>query len=413
MGWYLFRRETIACILFVAFAVSRSVAALSNTIEVPDNSAVRYYLLLYAGSQRSTIEESWERLQFYYNHITREIERLGLPPELVYLPIVESNYDANAISKSGASGLWQLMANTASYFGLRMDGWIDERRDFWIATDASLRKLKENYLWFKDWHLALAAYNCGLGRLERIVRQYNIRDFWDLRQKRLLPAETAEYVPKFLATAKLLSSPQQYGLELTESQPIHWRRIQLRKSIDLKELALISRIPLDLLEIGNAGLIRGVTPPGPDGYWLKLPESKWHDGIQTLQKLDAERLEHQVHTVRTGDTFYSLAAHYETGLDELMDLNLGVEPRNLRPGTTLLIPLADGVPKKPPRYLRSPHVSFTATYTIRRGDTLWAISRRHGITSEELAQENGIVLSALLKPGQVLRVPSTQVTRAE
>ena len=418
MGRNILRREILArtcrkCALAVAFlavglspCASAPAAGRSAAIHIPDTPIVRAYINSYTGIGKERIEQIWQRASIYCAHILRQIQLYGLPVELVYLPVVESGYDTEAVSRSGAVGLWQLMENTATYFGLRMDSWVDERRDFWSATDASLRKLKENFTWFGDWYLALAAYNCGLGKLTRIIKQAGTRDFWVLRSREYLPVETAEYVPRFLAIAKILASPGTYGIMTHEEEPIDWTRIRLDGPVDLEAFSIASGIPLDLLRLGNAGLMSQVTPPDGQGYWLKLPESQWYAGIRAVQQLGQQDLPFQVHTVRTGDTFYALSLHYGVAVDVFMEYNQTLDARNLRPGDKLLVPVLDGVSKPPPRYDRPTVTAFDVVYRIRKGDTLWAIALRHGITPEQLAEANGIELNGILNTGDAIRVPS-------
>ncbi len=145
--------------------------------------------------------------------IAEALAARGLPRELQFLPAVESGFQDRAVSPQGAAGLWQLMRNTASPYGLRMDLWLDERRDVGKATEASLAKLAENCAIFGDWYMALAAYNCGVGKLSAIVRRSPGADFWALRRKGVLPRETAAFVPQFLALSRILGHPGRYGLD--------------------------------------------------------------------------------------------------------------------------------------------------------------------------------------------------------
>ncbi|HET6486804.1 MAG TPA: lytic transglycosylase domain-containing protein, partial [Spirochaetia bacterium] len=161
------------------------------SLEMPDQAVVSAYLIGLLTSQREWLQAALENSIPYRLAISRAIAERGLPREIQFLPAVESGFQPRAVSPQGATGLWQLMRNTASPYGLRMDPWIDERKDFLKATAASLQKLQENYDQFGDWYLALAAYNCGAGRLSAILRRYPHADFWTLRRKAALPRETA------------------------------------------------------------------------------------------------------------------------------------------------------------------------------------------------------------------------------
>jgi membrane-bound lytic murein transglycosylase D len=154
-----------------------------------------------------------KRAEPYMPFIKEEIEKRGLPPELLYLPIIESAYYAKAKSPAGAAGLWQFMRNTASFYNLTINKHVDERLDYQKATVAALRRLKESYDLFNDWPLALAAYNAGIGRITRITRAEDTYDYWRLAAQGKLPRETADYVPKFLAVSYICLNPNQFSLD--------------------------------------------------------------------------------------------------------------------------------------------------------------------------------------------------------
>ena len=308
------------------------------SIDIPDNGVVAGYIRYYLTEGRRVVELNLKRSELYRRFIAARIDFLVLPGELFSVPAVESTFRNRAVSRSGAVGLWQFMENTSVHFNLINDNWIDERRDFWKASIAALKKLEENYKYFENWHLALAAYNCGTGRLRRLIRDSGINDFWILREKGLLPAETANYVPKFLALAHICSYPGRYGFNLNWEPSPRWERTLLKRSIDLSFLSGAAGIDPEYLREANAELKYSVTPAYPEGYWLKYPE-KYKDVI--LKVLNDPKI-------------------------ELMEFHL---------------------------------------YSIRSGDTLWAISRSFRITPEELALQNGLKLEAIILPGQIIKVP--------
>ena len=174
------------------------------TLPMSDEEIIGRYVQGILTSRGDWLQAVLDRSLVYRDVISQAIKEKGLPRELEYLPAVESGFQVRALSPRGAAGLWQLMRNTASPYGLRMDQWVDERRDFWKATDASLDKLEENYSFLGDWYLALAAYNCGLGKMSALVHRYPGNDFWALRRKGVLPRETAAFVPQFLALTRIL-----------------------------------------------------------------------------------------------------------------------------------------------------------------------------------------------------------------
>ena len=197
----------------------------------------------------------------YRRFVDASIRERGLPPELLVLPLLESRYSARAVSRSGASGLWQIMGNTSGALGLRSDEWLDERRDFWKATQAALRKLDDNHRQFGDWYLALAAYNCGSGCLRRLLAVSGTRDFWELRERGLLRRETAEYVPAFIALSRIVASPARYGLREGWEPRRSGRGSGGARSVDLRLLARALELEYAELREANAELKYPVTPP--------------------------------------------------------------------------------------------------------------------------------------------------------
>ena len=436
MGRHILRRETLGAIFF-SFSltsgwaeippqtpgVGRQVAAQESfsqalpvrqghlgaevyTMEIPGDPSVSRQLELLLDFGRERVEAALKRGASYRRFIASQLDSLGLPRELRFLPVLESEYRMWAASRSGALGIWQFMRNTAIPFRLRMDEWVDERKDFQKSTAAALAKLQENYRYFGDWPLALAAYNCGLGKLARIVRASGVRDFWALRKKGLLPRETAEYVPKFYALAELCSYPGRYGLELGWEEAVVWERLELHRSIDLELLARESEIPVEVLKTGNQELKLPVTPAYEEGYWLKVPAQHAERAATVLADPGVELLKFQYHTVRSGDTLYGLAKRFGIGVELIKKSNSGLNPSRLALGSLIKIPLAGGrKPVPEPAATAKAAPGFTSAYTVRKGDTLWQISKSLGLNPEELAAANGKGLLDILKEGEVLKVP--------
>lgn len=375
------------------------------TIDIPDKEIVDGYISYYLAGGRRVVEVNLKRSALYRRFIAARIDLLALPGELFFVPAVESTFYNLAVSRSGAVGLWQFMENTAVHFDLLNDNWIDERRDFWKASIAALKKLEENYKHFADWYLALAAYNCGSGKLGRLIRESGISDFWILREKGLLPVETADYVPKFLALAYICSYPGRYGFKRNwEPSPI-WERTLLKRSIDLRLLAGTSGVGLEHLKEANAELKYSVTPAYPAGYWLKYPE-KYKDVIlKALNDPKIELMDFHLHTIRSGDTLYGLSLHYQVTVAMIKSCNPGLDPLRLPPGGALLVPAMPGVSLKHYSEKRAGGESFTGVYEIKKGDTLWSIAGFFRVTPEELALQNGLKLKAIILPGQIIKVP--------
>jgi len=332
------------------------------------------------------------------------VHEAGLPPELEFLPIVESEYHVSAVSKSGAVGLWQFMLNSIGPYGLVVDEWEDQRRDFWASTEASLSKLKSNYEYLGDWLLALAAYNCGLGRTVRAMRAAGTADYWELSRLGYLPPETVHYVPKFLAVAYYASFAGRHGLPTDWVPPASWERVSLVTPVDIEILAKKAGAPIELLRQGNAELRYSVTPPRSTPHLLKVPGEYAERVRSVLAEPDTRLVDVALHTVASGDTLYDLSRHYRIPVSMIQRYNPETDPRALRIGTRLVIPLLQQV--GPYRRATVTSGPFAGTYTVRSGDTLWAIARRHGVRVEELAATNGLGVQSVLSIGTVLKVPA-------
>jgi len=345
----------------------------------------------------------------YIGFIRKELEKRGMPPELVYLPVLESAFLPTAVSRSGAVGLWQFMKNSIGPFGIHVNEWLDERRDFWKTTTAALRKLQDNYDYFGDWALALAAYNAGIGAVQRAVVKAGVKDYWVLCEKKLLKSETINYVPKFLAIATILSSAGRYGLDIGWPEEIQWKQVPVGRSVDLGLLAKNAGVDEKFLKMANRELYYNVTPPQGD-YHLKVRLEDEQPIRSTLANRDIKLIRYYFYVIRSGDTLSALARHYGVSVDQIVSANPGIQIRYLKLGTKILIPaLKDVEPyqgePKTGSGANGPSLSFNGTHLVKKGETLWSIALAYGIDPELLAQENNMDLSSVLREGRVLKTP--------
>jgi len=308
----------------------------------PDDINIESYVDGYLATRRDWLQAVLDRSQRFQDAILQSLAEKGLPRELLYLPAIESGFEPRAVSPCGAVGLWQLMRNTAQPYGLRMDRWVDERRDFDRATEASLTKLAENYAVFDDWCLALAAYNCGVGKLSGIMKRSRGSDYWTLRAKGLLPRETAAFVPQFLAVTRILSHPWRYGLDAGSAPAPEWERVPLASSVDLRVLARASGVPLDVLTSSNPDLNFPITPPAGYDYQLKVPAQYAAAVKLAIATADLPLMEFRVHVVAAGDTLWELARRYGVTVSMIQGFNPRVTARALPIGARLLVPVGPG-----------------------------------------------------------------------
>ncbi len=350
-----------------------------------------------------------ERAKPFLPYIEERVRFYGLPEELAFLPVIESEFSPRNISKSGAAGLWQFMRNSISGYGMRIDDWVDERRDFMKSTDGALRKLADNFTTFGDWSLAIAAYNCGDGALAHAISIAKrdgalAPDYWELRKRGLLNPETAGYVPKFLAVASILRYPGRNGLDQRWDEPVSWEAVVPGRPVDLKLLSEQAGVPLDLLREANPELRYGVTPPGP-GYALKVPAAAAAAVRAVIEDPTRKLVRYYLHTVRSGDTLSGIARRYGTPMPAIVDSNPGLRPERIMLGQVLVVPALKDAPPPEPEKTADDAPAFTSSCVVAKGDTLWSLSLRYEVQPELIAERNGLTLASVIHEGMTLRVP--------
>ena len=378
-----------------------------------DHARVEHYIKQFTKRNwRGWLHGVWERSWIYSDHIGAAIERRGLPQELRLLPVIESGYLPDAVSPSGAVGIWQITRLGASGYPLQMDGRLDERRDFWKATEVALDTLATNRERFGDWLLAIAAYNAGPGGVQRAIDRAGTRDFWELRRSGALPEQTAEFVPRFLAAVRVFSEPERYGLP--ELEPITWVRVGAGGRADLRKLAAHTGMDLDLLRTANAELGSVFTPNDArvepaviassdtraadlNGYWLKVPADH-AEQVRALLEQRTQLFDFIEHVIRAGETFWALAKRYGSSVDLIVDENPGLHPQRLRPGQTAVVPLLAVTPVAVPS-------GATVEHRVRPGETLWVLALRYGSSVERILRENPGVNPRRLRPGLTVIIP--------
>lgn len=374
-------------------------------IDGVDRALTQRYITQYSSAGGAKwLEAVMRRGEKYLPLVRAEAAARGLPPELAYLPVIESAYSATAVSKSGAAGLWQFMRNSVSPFGIRIDDWVDERRDFWKSTDAAFRKLEENYRYFGDWPMALAAYNAGLGALKRASAKAGTNDYWTLCEKGYLKTETVHYVPKLLAAATVLGRAGRFGIDLGWPEDPKWTRVDVGRTVDLSLLAEKAGIDAARLRSGNLELRYGVTPPDKS-YQLKVRADDAALVEATLARKDLQLIRYYFHVIRSGDTLSALSRHYGVSVDMIVRSNPGLDARFLKLGSRVLVPAFKEVgPYERVKTIDSTIV-FAGTHLVKKGETLWSIALAYEVDPEALAEANGMELSSTLREGRELKTP--------
>ncbi|MHA7000900.1 LysM peptidoglycan-binding domain-containing protein [Aeromonas schubertii] len=373
-------------------------------LEVPDNDRVRRQRTSILRNERhmATIAS---RAEPYLYLMVEEIERRGLPMELVVIPMIESTFDPTARSRSNAVGLWQFVPQTGRNFGLAHDRWYDGRKDVVASTRAALDYLEYlNRFFDGDWLNTMAAYNAGEGRVRNAIVRNQKRgqstDYWSLD----LPRETAQYVPKILAMADVISNSERYGLSLPNlaNEP-KLRAIDVGGQIDIATAANLVGMRQSQLKELNPALVRGVTSPrGPHRIMVPV---EYADSLElALADLPRnERVKGRSYQVERGDTLSLIASRHGVSVSELKMAN-NLRGNSLRAGQTLHLPAGavDSGRTLASREPVSKPASAVTRYTVKAGDTLWEISRKHGVPQKSLMQWNGLSARATLKPGAKL-----------
>ncbi len=301
--------------------------------------AVEPFLDYYAEDSPQIIVRSLARARPHLPTIRATLSGAGVPAELAYLPIVESHFDTNARSRAGATGIWQLMRATAKHFGLRIDRCVDERRDPLRSTEAAARYLAALHDRFEDWHLALAAYNIGEGRIYRIMQANDVDDYWTMVDRALLPRETAQFVPKFMAAATVAEQPVTFGIDHEPNTEAAYDAVsvQIEDPLSLSKVAALAGVDRTTLAALNPALACGRVPVG--GYPVRLPRRAGQPFKRAYAKLDRSTISYEgTHHVRQGESPASIARLYGVSVRALMRENGIRNPRRLRINTRLRIP---------------------------------------------------------------------------
>ncbi len=279
----------------------------------------------------------------------RVMREEGMPTALAYLPIIESGYQSSIRSRSHAVGYWQFVETTARRYGLRMDRWVDERRDIERSTRAAARYLRELYGMFGSWELALAAYNGGEGRVLRALGRGGAMDFWSLVESGELRRESSEYVPRFLAVLKILTNAGRYRVPQVESGAPVFYKAGLPGGVSLSTVARWSGVKVGELKELNPEVLRNRVPPFLSGYVIRFPTTRSVARVERVlaHSIRAKRRSYARrrpirHRVKKGETLGALARRYGVSVSAIMSRNRIRDPRKIRPGRLLYIPAKRG-----------------------------------------------------------------------
>jgi hypothetical protein len=304
------------------------------------NDKVKSFIDLFQTKADSYFTKSLARSQAYEGMMKKILREKNLPEELFYLPLIESGYNPYAQSRAKATGIWQFMNRTGKRYGLKVDRWVDERRDPEKSTYAAAEYLKDLYEMFNCWYLAAAGYNAGEGKVLQAMKRAKSQDFWEISKYRYLKRETKEYVPMFLAATIIAQDPEKYGFSnIAYYPPLVYEKVAVPPGTRLDRIARAAETSLEEIRALNPALRRDKTPPQAASFEIHLPPGKkevFERNFSRVFKLDPRTA--RKHQIRRGDTLGHIAKKYRMDVQEICKANEITPKTILRPGDTLLLP---------------------------------------------------------------------------
>ncbi len=342
---------------------------------------------------RAIVETGLRRSGRYREMIGRVLHEEGVPQDLIYLAQAESAFQPLALSRAGARGIWQFVAYRGMEYGLRHTWWIDERQDPEKATRAAAQHLRDLYGQFGDWYLAMAAYNCGPGNVQKAIERTGYADFWELYKRNVLPRETRNYVPIILALTLIAKDAAHYGIQVDPEQPVPTDVVKPGRAIDLRLVAETIDVDVDTLRNLNPALLRLATPDDPS-FEMHLPVGSAEKFSAEIADIPADKwVSWRRHRIEAGETLTSIAKKYRVTPAAISDANNLDRHAALDVGEKLIIPAAAPVESK----------SRLVRYRVRKGDTLGGIADRFSVPTEDVRKWNHMSTNHVSR-GMVLRI---------
>ncbi len=382
-------------------------------IPIVINARVEQFIQYFQTTLRSRFSNWLSRSGRYIPFMRNLLRENGLPEDLVYMALIESGFNPYAYSRSKASGPWQFIYFTGKKYGLKVNWWVDERRDPEKSTIAAAKYLKDLYDMFECWYLAAAGYNAGENKIISAMKRYRTEDFWELSKYRYLKQETRDYVPQMIAAALISKDPERYGFtDIEYQEPLNYEKIRVPKLTDLRLIAEACDISLEELKDLNPELLRWCTPPDQPEYEIKIPFGKREQFLRNLDSIiqKAGKNQFKIHRVRKGDTIKRIAYLYRVSPEPILEINNLQRGDRLRVGMNLLLPLPREYDKKQTIIAskdgdgkeQGPRTEII--YKIKKGDTLWSIANEMGVNIGALSSWNQLHPEKKLMPGDRLRI---------
>jgi membrane-bound lytic murein transglycosylase D len=397
---------------------------LQNTnfdLPVVYNDEVKNWVGYFTGPGRKHFAVYLERKARMEPVILPKLKEAGIPQDLIYLAMIESGFSTQAASHAGAVGPWQFIRSTGRIFGMKQDWWLDERRDPHKSTGAAVAYLSRLHAEFGDWALACAAYNSGEQKIRNAISRLNTRDFWTIaRNRRALRRETKDYVPKMMAAAIIGKNPEQFGFKSYPADPAltQYSEVRIPRAENLRTIAKVAGVDRDTIALLNPELLRCCTPPQRGAYTVRVPQSSAALVTAAVDNGEIGRFANfQRHVIRRGDTLSHIAASAGVPTEAILSMNDVRNIRALKPGMELVIPdrgrsvVASGtrvsgraLANVQPAILVEPKNSSSITHVVKRGDTLYGISRLYAVRIDEIRRWNSLRRSKNLRPGSRIKL---------
>lgn len=430
-------------------------------IPITINEDVNRWIIYYKDRLNDKFRLWLSRSAKYIPMMTKILEESNLPKDIVYLALIESGFSTRAYSRAKASGQWQFIESTGKECGLRIDSFVDERRDPEKSTRAAIKYLTDLYNRYQDWYLAAAAYNAGPGKIDKAIKMYNTKDFWELTKYDYLKRETKDYVPQWIAATLIAKDPQRYGFnDIPYQERYSYEQIYVTYPTYLEHIAIACDVPKETLKELNSELKRDYTPPYINGYYVKvpygakrkyeeyiatntLPEVNFAKSKGTIKKsnsfIESERTlssfskSNTFYVVKKGDTISKIASKFNVSVNDIKRANNSKKITHLKQGTKLTIPLASRgkedtklknnyeVSQKNKTKNSSKLKENTVTtkssnqnkkpkpiyHTVKKGESLFSIADKYNINHKTLASLNKKKLNAKIVPGEKLLIKVT------
>lgn len=377
------------------------------------NKQVLFYLDLFQGKQRKSFSAWLARSTQYIPSIQQEFKKAGLPRDLAYLAMIESGFNPSAYSPADASGLWQFIEGTGRNHGLKIDSWVDERREPDKATKAAIRYLTRLYNEFGDWYLAVAAYNAGEKRIETAIKNYNTENFWEIADSEGIYLETKRYVPKLIAAILIARNPEKFGFtDIKYQTPQQYEIIDVAGGVDLEAIAVTGNTSVKRLRTLNNELQKNQTPPKHKNYALRIPIGTKELVASNLDKLHPITTTiYTTHTVKNGETLTTISNLYNISKTTLLKAN-NLRTAELKKGIHIQIPstatkyvlLKKGERPEDRVAKNNNGNKQTLQHQIKSGDTLAKIAKQYQVPVKSILQWNKISDLRQVKNGQKITI---------